>query len=103
MSNLYGQKLNETAGGIATFLPFLLIGLIFYLLIIRPQSSQKKKQEEMLNNLKKGDKILTRGGILGKIVNFQGKGNTKVTIEVSPNNKIVISRAYIIGLSDSND
>ena len=78
MTYLYAQASGTTAGGLAPFLPFLLIGVIFYFLIIRPQSRQKKKHETMLTDLKKGDKILTRGGLYGIISNFQGKNNQKV-------------------------
>ena len=103
MSILYSQQIDPTSGSIAAFLPFLLIGLIFYFLIIRPQSNQRKKHDQMLKDIKKGDKIITRGGIYGKIVNFQGKNNTKVTLEVSPNNKLVISRSYIVGYAKSEN
>ena len=100
MTILYSQQADPVSGGIAAFLPFILIGLIFYFLIIRPQSNQRKKHDLMLKNIKKGDKIITRGGIYGKIVNFQGKNNNKVTLEVSPNNKIILSRSYIVGYAN---
>ena len=56
----------------------------------------------MLNGLKKGDSILTRGGIYGKIINFQGKNDYKVIIEVGSNIKIAIARTYIVGLAKNN-
>jgi len=52
----------------------------------------------MLNNLKKGDNILSRGGIYGKIINFQGKNNHKVTIDVGSGVKMNLARSYIISL-----
>ena len=55
-------------GIVGPFLPFALIIVIFYFLIIRPQGKQQKEREGMLNSLKKGDQILTRGGIIGKIL-----------------------------------
>ena len=79
MTFLFSQTFSDTGSGFAAFLPFLLIGVIFYFLIIRPQSTQKKQHDTMLNNLKKGDKILTRGGLYGKVVNFKGKNNQKIT------------------------
>ena len=81
MSLLYAQSVPVSGGGVAAFLPFLLIGLIFYFLILRPQSKQKKEYDIMLNGLKKGDAILTRGGIYGKIINFQGKNDYKVIVK----------------------
>ena len=103
MSILYAQSTSVAGGSLAAFLPFLLIGLIFYFLILRPQSKQKKEYDIMLNKLKKGDNILTRGGIYGKIINFQGKNNYKVLIDVGENMKIAISRTYITGLANNID
>lgn len=104
MNILFAQAESAPAGsGIAAFLPILLIGLIFYFLILRPQSKQRKKHDAQLTNLKKGDKILTRGGLYGKIINFQGKNNSKVVIDAGSGIKLNISRSYIAGLADNND
>ena len=96
MSILFAQSEQMPGTGIAAFLPFIIIGLIFYFLILRPQSKQKKELDTMLANLKIGSKILTRGGIYGKIVSFQGKNDHKVTIDVGSGTKITVSRSYII-------
>ena len=101
MAFLYAQTVSSTTGGIVTFLPFILIGVIFYFLIIRPQSKQKKQHDNMLTNLKKGDKILTRGGLYGKIINSQGKNDHKMTIEIGSNVKVNIARSYIAGLAEN--
>ena len=77
MSILFAQSASA-GGSIAAFLPFILIGLIFYFLILRPQSKQKKDHDLMLSNLKKGDKLLTRGGLYGTMVNFQGKNDSSI-------------------------
>ena len=100
MTLLFSQASSTTGSGLAAFIPFILIGLIFYFFIIRPQSVEKKHQAAMLNNLKKDDKILTRGGLYGKIINFQGKNNEKVILEISPGVKINVARSYITCLSD---
>ncbi len=101
MDILFGQS--ESAGsGIAMFLPMILIFAVFYFLIFRPQAKQRKQHVKLLENLKKGDKIITRGGVYGKIVNFQGKTNNKVIIDTGNNNRLTLSRAYIAGLADSS-
>jgi len=100
---LFAQTNGQTGSGIAAFLPIILIGLIFYLLILRPQSKQRKQQADSLSQLKKGDKILTRGGIYGKIVSFQGKNDNKVTIDVGSSIKLNIARSYIAGPANKND
>ena len=103
MEFLFAQTNGQTGSGIAAFLPIILIGLIFYLLILRPQSKQRKQQADSLSQLKKNDKILTRGGIYGKIVSFQGKNDNKVTIDVGSGIKLNIARSYIAGPANKND
>ena len=103
MDNLFSQNAGQTGSGIIAFLPIILIGLIFYFLILRPQSKQRKKHETALSELKKGDKIITRGGLYGKIVNFQGKKDSKVTIDAGSGIKLNIARSYIVGLANNND
>ena len=103
MEFLFAQTNGQTGSGIAAFLPIILIGLIFYLLILRPQSKQRKQQADSLSQLKKSDEILTRGGIYGKIVSFQGKNDNKVTIDVGSGIKLNIARSYIAGPANKND
>ena len=103
MNILLAQNSEQTGAGILGFLPIVLIGLIFYFLILRPQTKQRKKHENDLSNLKKGDKIITRGGLYGKIVNFQGKNDSKIAIDVGSNVKLNISRSYIAGLANNNE
>ena len=103
MEFIFAQANGQSGSGIAAFLPIILIGLIFYLLILRPQSKQRKQQADSLSQLKKGDKILTRGGIYGKIVSFQGKNDNKVTIDVGSGIKLNIARSYIAGPANKND
>jgi len=100
---LSAQTNGPPGSGILAFLPILLIGLIFYFLILRPQNKQRKQHETELSELKKGDKIITRGGLYGKIVNFQGKNGNKVTIDAGSSVKLSIARSYIAGLSNNTE
>ena len=102
MTYLYAQTAGTPGGAFAPLLPFLLIGVIFYFLIIRPQTKQKKQHDTMLSDLTKGDKILTRGGLYGKVVNFQGKNNEKITIDIGSGIKVNIARTYIASLADKS-
>ncbi|HIJ79737.1 MAG: preprotein translocase subunit YajC [Desulfobulbaceae bacterium] len=81
-------------GGIMSFLPLILIFAVFYFLLIRPQQQKAKAHQEFVSNLKKGDEVLTSGGIIGKIT---GLTDTVVTIEIADNVRIKISRQYILG------
>ena len=103
MNILHAQNNVQSGSGILGFVPIVLIGLIFYLFILRPQTKQRKEHENALSNLKKGDKIITRGGLYGKIVNFQGKNENKVTIDAGSGVKLNIARSYIAGLANNSE
>ena len=80
------------AGGILSMLPLMIIMfLIMYFIIIRPQKKQQKQFEDMISNLKKGDKVLTKGGIYCTIVDFIGKEKHKILVDAGSNTKIQIS------------
>lgn len=66
---------------ITTFLPFLFMIGLFYLFIFLPESKRKKKYSNLLNSLKVNDEIMTRGGIIGKLINIQDK---YVILETGP-------------------
>ena len=87
----------------ATYLPFILMFVIFYFIIIRPQNNERKSHENQLANLKQGDKVLTRGGIYGTITGFQGKNKNRVTLDAGSGTKFNIERSYIAGLEKSNN
>jgi len=87
----------ESGGGMLAFLPMILMFAIIYLLLIRPQMRKQKQQRAMLGTLRKGDQVLTRGGIYGKIEAFKGKDDSQVLLDVGKGNKITVARAYIVG------
>jgi len=78
-----------------SFLPLILIFVIFYFLLIRPQSKKAKEHKQMLDNIKRGDKIITTGGIYGVIEAIEGEA---LTIKIAENVKIKVSRSAIAGL-----
>jgi len=80
------------------FVPLLLMLAIFYFLLIRPQQKRAKEHREMLNALKKGDQIVTSGGIIGRITDVDGD---MLTIEVgNKGTELVVGRAYVAGRFD---
>jgi preprotein translocase subunit YajC len=83
------------AAAIANFLPIIAIGLVFYFLVIAPANKQRKKQQEMLSTLKKGDRVLTSGGIYGTI---QGVEPEAVYLKISENVKVKVARSAISGV-----
>ena len=84
-----------TGGTLLTFVPFVLIFVIFYFLLILPQQKRQKKLRTMLDALKKGDKIVTTGGIWGTITNL---GKQSVTVQIGDNTKVKMQRESIARL-----
>jgi len=82
-------------GGIALFLPLILIMVVFYFLMILPQQRRQKKTNEMLRNLKNGDKVVTNGGIYGTIVGLE---DDAVQLRVADQVKIKVARNAVAGI-----
>jgi preprotein translocase subunit YajC len=81
---------------LAGFIPLILIFAIFYFLLIMPQQKKAKEHKKFIDNLKKGDKVATTGGIHGKIT---GLTDTIVTLEIADKVRIKVSRNQIAGTS----
>ncbi len=89
-----GAPAAGAAGGFASFIPLILIFVVFYFLLIRPQQKQAKQHQAFLNNLKKGNKIVTKGGIHGTITALT---DTVITLEIAKDVTIKISRDAVGG------
>jgi|TARA_B100001540_G_scaffold183713_1_gene161996 preprotein translocase subunit YajC len=76
--------------GIGQFIPLILIFVIFYFFLIRPQQKKVKDHKIMVENLKRGDKVITTGGIVGTIDRIID--NEKVEVEISENVKVEVIR-----------
>ena len=82
------------AGGIASFIPLVLIFVVFYFLLIRPQQKQAKQHQAFLNDLKKGQKVVTKGGLHGVITAVT---DTIITLEIAKDISVKVSRDAIAG------
>jgi preprotein translocase subunit YajC len=89
----------QGGGGITAFLPFILIMFIIYFLMIRPQTKRQKEKETMRGDLKKGDKIITMGGIYGTVQGFKEKGRQAI-IKIDNNANITINKTAVAGLAE---
>ena len=78
------------AQGLAQFIPLILIFVIFYFFLIRPQQKKVKEHRAMVENLKKGDKVVTSGGITGTITRVVD--NDKVEVEIADNITVEVIR-----------
>jgi len=77
----------------AMLLPLILLFLVFYFIFMRPQIKRQKELQAMIQSLKKGDKVVTSGGIIGTVV---GVSEDKVTIKVGEGTKLEVVKSYIV-------
>jgi len=90
-----GAPAQEGGGGLMTFVPLVAIIAIFYFLILRPQKKRQQESQKMLSALRKGDRIVTIGGIHGII---QSVRENTVIVKVDENVKLEFNRAAISGV-----
>jgi preprotein translocase subunit YajC len=82
------------AGGFSGFIPLILMFVIFYFLLIRPQQKKTKEHREMIANLKKGDRIITSGGLHGRIT---GLDESTLTVEIADKVRVKVARGNVGG------
>jgi preprotein translocase subunit YajC len=75
-----------------SFLPIILLFVILYFLMIRPQMKRAKEQKAMIEALQKGDEVVTAGGLVGRITKL---GDQYLTLEIAPNTEIVLQRSAV--------
>ena len=97
ITNAYAQSAASgfSLDSIGSFIPILLMFVVLYFLMIRPQQKKQKEQREMINALSAGDEVMTSGGIVGKIVKVS---ENFVTLQVSAGTEIVIQKGSIVSL-----
>ena len=83
------------AAGLASFLPLVLIFVIMYFLMIRPQQKRMKEHRAMVEALKKGDEVVTQGGLVGKITAVR---DNELEVEIAAGVKVRVIRSTVTGL-----
>jgi len=91
------QQPGGTSAFMTSFAPFLLIFVLFYFLLIRPQQKRQKQHKAMLGELKKGDKIVTNGGILGTVT---AVAKEVLTVQVADNVRLKVLRTEVMGTQE---
>jgi len=99
----YAQGLAGSFGSATQFLPLVLIFVVFYFLLIRPQQQKQKDQKQMLAAIKRGDRVVTGGGILGvvqrvpMVADKDGKqiASPEIEVEIAPNIRVTVLRDTI--------
>ncbi|MGD9918363.1 MAG: preprotein translocase subunit YajC [Paenirhodobacter sp.] len=93
----FAQAAGGAPGGIAAFgqfLPIVLIFAIMYFLMIRPQQKKAKEHKLMVEQLRRGDQVITQGGIIGKVSHVKEDG--ELEIEIAPNVKVRVVKSTIV-------
>ena len=92
ISSAYAQAAGGGDPGFIGLLPIVLMFVLLYFLMIRPQMKRAKEQKQMVEALQKGDEVVTAGGVVGKISKL---GEHYVTLEIAPNTEIQVQRAAV--------
>ena len=92
ISNAYAQAATGGDTGLIGFLPIILMFVLLYFLMIRPQMKRAKETKSMIEALQKGDEVVTAGGIVGRISKM---GEQYLTIEIAPNTEISVQKAAV--------
>ncbi len=103
ISPAYAQDVSGLLGSATQFAPLVLIFAVFYFLLIRPQQQKQKEMRSMLSTLKRGDKVVTGGGILGTVQRVpmvqdkDGKqvASNEIEVEIAPNLRVTVLRETI--------
>ena len=90
-----GGGSGQGAGGFSAFIPLILMFVIFYFLLIRPQQKKQKEHRAMIDNLKVGDRIITGGSIHGRITAI---GDDTLTVEIADKVRVKITRGSVAAL-----
>jgi preprotein translocase subunit YajC len=94
----WAQATHGAPPALVQFLPLILIFVVFYFLLIRPQQQKSKEHRTMLANLKRNDEVITSGGLYGKVVALTDK---VVTLEIAQNVRVRVDRPQIASLAKS--
>jgi preprotein translocase subunit YajC len=95
ISNAYAQAAapaGGSAGGLMSFLPIILMFVVLYFLMIRPQMKRQKEQKAMIDAIGKGDEVITAGGIVGRVTKV---ADAYITLEVAEGTEIVMQKASV--------
>jgi preprotein translocase subunit YajC len=94
ISNAFAQTAGAggAAGGLMSFLPIILMFVVLWFIMIRPQMKRQKETKSMLEALAKGDEVVTAGGILGKVTKV---AEQYVTVEIAPNTEITVQKSAV--------
>jgi preprotein translocase subunit YajC len=92
IQNAWAGTAQSSDGGFINLIMLVVLFVVFYFLLIRPQTKRAKEHKQMVDSLAKGDEIVTNGGVLGRIVNL---GDNFIVLEIATNTEIKVQRQSI--------
>lgn len=101
ISPAYAQSIIPGGFDIMSLMPLVLIFLVFYLLLIRPQQKKVKLHREMISNLRRGDRVVTSGGIIGLITRVANEN--ELVVEIAEGVRVRVARSMIANLESKGD
>lgn len=94
ISPAYAQDAAGLTSAVLNYLPIILIFGVFYFLLIRPQQTRAKEMKAMLAALRRGDRVVTAGGILGTVQRVK-EGSNEIEVDIAPNVRVTVMRDTI--------
>ena len=101
ISPAYAQAAGAPADALTSFLPLILIFVVFYFLIIRPQSKKAKAHRAMLDSVRRGDKIVTSGGLIGLVIKV--RDDNELQVEIAENVRVRVMRHMVSDVLNKTD
>lgn len=95
ISNAYAQAAGGAEAGMLSFLPIILMFVVLYFLMIRPQMKRQKEHRAMMDALTKGDEVVTAGGIVGRVTKVT---DAYVTVEINEGNEVLVQKNAVATL-----
>ena len=95
IQNAWAQDAPPAGSGFMSLLPLILIFVVFYFFLIRPQMKQAKEHKQMVEALAKGDEVVTSGGMLGKITKI---GDSFIHVEIAPNIEVKVQKHSVTAI-----
>ena len=94
VSPAFAQDAGGAAAAFTSFIPLILIFAIMYFLLIRPQQKKVKQHQAMVAALRRGDQVVTQGGVIGKVTRVK-EGEGEIEVEIAPNVKVTVVRSTV--------
>ena len=102
VSPAFAQDAGGAAAAFTSFIPLILIFAIMYFLLIRPQQRKVKEHQAMVAALRRGDQVVTQGGLLGRVTRVK-EGEGEIEVEIAPNVKVTVIRSTVAAVRSKSE